>query len=53
MMWPVLSGAVLCYWSIGVIVIARRATPWAVLKWFDWVLAVVVMAWWWPWYRKA
>lgn len=48
MSWLTLLAA---YWLIGVVLVARRVGR-QLVHWFDWCLAVIVAAWFWPWFRR-
>lgn len=49
MNWPTLLAA---YWFIGVVILIKRVKP-LLVRWSDWCLAVMVAAWFWPWFRRS
>ena len=49
MPWAVMLVA---YWLTGVAILVRRSKP-MLVHWSDWCLAVMVAAWFWPWFRRS
>lgn len=49
MSWPTLIAA---YWLIGVCRLLTRVKP-QLVHWLDWCLAMMVAAWFWPWFRRS